>query len=112
MSSLFRASARSIARPATRAFSRHGSQNPLLNVILKNNAGYVTAIIASAVAIEFVYGHATYALWSTLNKGVRLVAQVGLVVAVLVGIPFALRSTMRCAMRRAALRARACCEAC
>mmetsp|Transcript_16263 Transcript_16263/g.23831 ORF Transcript_16263/g.23831 Transcript_16263/m.23831 type:complete len:89 (-) Transcript_16263:229-495(-) len=67
--SLFRATARTLGRPAVRAFSRHGPQNPILNGILKNNVGYITAIIGAAIGVEFIYGKATYAVWSGLNSG-------------------------------------------
>lgn len=71
MSHLFRASLNKLTRPATRSFSRHGTQNPVLNGVLKNNATYVTFIVGAAVAVEFIYGKATYAVWSMLNRGVR-----------------------------------------
>jgi len=73
--SLFRATARTLGRPAVRAFSRHGPQNPILNGILKNNVGYITAIIGAAIGVEFIYGKATYAVWSGLNSGVSRLSQ-------------------------------------
>lgn len=66
--SLFRATLRS-ARPAVRSFSRHAASNPVTDLILKNNFSYVTAIIGTAIAVEFIYGKATYQIFSALNQG-------------------------------------------
>lgn len=70
--SLFRTSMRSLQRPAARAFSRHAPQNGVLNAVLRNNAGYVTAIVGAAVVAEFAFGKTTEALFSVLNRGVRM----------------------------------------
>ena len=71
--SLFRTTSimRSLQRPATRAFSRYEKQNGLLSAVLRNNAGYVTAIVGAAVVAEFAFGKVTYAMFSGLNRGVR-----------------------------------------
>lgn len=74
--SLFRATLRKVSQPAARSFSRHASDNPFVNAVLRNNFSYVTAIVGAGVVAEFVYGKATYGVWSMMNNGVSLLQTV------------------------------------